>query len=132
MPEEILLDTAPIIAHLRGKLDIVAETAPGTLLFTSLFTFGELQKGIQRADNKVRENDKVSAFLDQVAILLPDTKTAETYGKITAQLDRDGNRIPENDAWIAAVAIECGMTLATRDAHFGKVDDLQVLQWNWD
>jgi tRNA(fMet)-specific endonuclease VapC len=33
--------------------------------------------------------------------------------------------IPENDLWIAAIAIQHGLTLATRDEHFNDVDDLK-------
>jgi tRNA(fMet)-specific endonuclease VapC len=37
--------------------------------------------------------------------------------------------IPENDIWIAAVALECDMPLATLDAHFRRVEGLTVIQW---
>ncbi len=33
--------------------------------------------------------------------------------------------------WIAAVALECDMSLATGDAHFRRVDGLNVLHWTW-
>ena len=36
---------------------------------------------------------------------------------------------PKTTVWIAAVALECDMPLATRDAHFDRVDGLTVLHW---
>ena len=131
MPDDILLDTAPIIAHLRNKLDIVAQTPPGTLFFTSLFTVGELAKGIHRANNPTKERLKVDAFMQHVAVLAPDVGTAEEYGRISAALEKSGSKIPENDVWIAATALECGMMLATGDAHFDRVQGLKVLKWAW-
>jgi tRNA(fMet)-specific endonuclease VapC len=44
-------------------------------------------------------------------------------------LEAKGQIIPENDIWIAAVALECDMPLATRDAHFQRVEGLTVIQW---
>ena len=36
---------------------------------------------------------------------------------------------PKTTVWIAAVALECDMPLAARDAHFDRVDGLTVLHW---
>jgi predicted nucleic acid-binding protein len=44
-------------------------------------------------------------------------------------LARSGTPIPENDVWIAAVALEHGWPLATRDAHFARVPGLTVQDW---
>ena len=40
-----------------------------------------------------------------------------------------GHPIPENDIWIAAVAKQYALTLASRDAHFREVDDLVTVAW---
>ena len=131
MADHILLDTSPIIGHLRGKFDIHRAVPDGQLLFASLFTVGELEKGINRANEPARERARVESFLQHIAILMPDEATAAAYGKLAGELDARGQRIPENDMWIAAVALECDMTLATGDAHFSRVDGLDVLHWTW-
>ena len=64
-----------------------------------------------------------------VAILHPDTATALYYAQVSTDLERKGKIIPENDIWIAAAALECGMPLVTRDAHFQHVTGLQLLHW---
>lgn len=51
--------------------------------------------------------------------------TAQFYGKIKAQL-KQGNPIPENDLWIAAIASEHTMVLLTRDAHFEHVESITI------
>jgi len=43
---------------------------------------------------------------------------------IKASLRRKGKPIPENDIWIAALALQHDLIVATRDAHFNEVDSL--------
>jgi len=44
-------------------------------------------------------------------------------------LQKKGLPIPENDIWIAALAIEHGLTLVSRDEHFKKIDELKREEW---
>lgn len=66
MASHILLDTSPMVAHLRGKLNLAAALPQDCLLFTSLFTVGELEKGIHKAANPERERSKVDLLLDNI------------------------------------------------------------------
>jgi tRNA(fMet)-specific endonuclease VapC len=52
-----------------------------------------------------------------------------SYARIAQALETKGTPIPENDPWIAAVALECDMPLATRDDHFRRVETLDILWW---
>ena len=62
-------------------------------------------------------------------MLSPGVATAEHYGRIRAQLAQAGTPIPENDIWIAALALEHQLPLSARDVHFDRVTGLQVLKW---
>lgn len=93
----ILFDTSPIVAHFRGKLDFATVLPEDSLLFTSLFTLGELEKGITRANHPEKERIRVDSFLKGIVILMPDEATAAAYGKISGELESQGQRIPEND-----------------------------------
>jgi len=64
-----------------------------------------------------------------VDVLLPDESTPERYGRISAQLAQAGTPIPQNDIWIAAVAPQSDLPLATADRHFQHVAGLTVLLW---
>ena len=50
---------------------------------------------------------------------------AEHYARLFVQLKRAGTPIPDNDLWIAAVAIEHDLALVTRDRHFDKLPQLR-------
>ena len=125
----ILLDTSAVIAHLRGRIDILALTTPAEPLFLPLVALGELYKGVEKSGHSSLNRRRVDDFLQIAALLLPDNATAEIYAKAAVKMEILGQVIPENDIWIAAVALECDMPLATLDAHFQRVDGPTVIRW---
>jgi tRNA(fMet)-specific endonuclease VapC len=125
----ILLDTSAVVAHLRGRIDIRALTTPAEPLFLPLVALGELYKGAEKSARPGHNRQLVDDFLQMAALLYPDSATAESYARAAVALEAKGEVIPENDLWIAAVALECDMPLATRDAHFQRVDGLTVIAW---
>jgi tRNA(fMet)-specific endonuclease VapC len=125
----ILLDSSVIIAHFRRKLDLFQLVRPIEPLFMPLIVLGELYKGAYKSADRQKNLNLIESFLKVVAVLHPDEETAACYGQIAANLESQGQNIPENDIWIAALAVALDMPLATRDAHFQRVDGLQVLNW---
>jgi tRNA(fMet)-specific endonuclease VapC len=55
--------------------------------------------------------------------------TALKYGDMKTALKAKGRPIPENDIWIAATALQHGLTLVSRDAHFNEVEEITVEEW---
>ena len=125
----ILLDTSVVVAHLRGTLDVLSLTTPEEPLFLPLVALGELYKGALASSRPEVNRQLVDDFLLIAALLYPDSATAEAYAHASLSLSRKGRPIPENDIWIAAVALECEMPLATRDEHFSAVEGLEVIHW---
>jgi tRNA(fMet)-specific endonuclease VapC len=62
-------------------------------------------------------------------VLLCDVDVAWRYGEVKKLLRDKGRPIPENDIWIAAIALKHDLTLATRDVHFGEVTGLKTAAW---
>jgi tRNA(fMet)-specific endonuclease VapC len=125
----ILLDSSVVIAYFRGRLDLRTKVSPNEPLFLPLIGLGELYKGALKSLRPAENLQQISRLLGVVAVLSPDPATAMKYAEIAAALERQGGLIPENDMWIAAVALECDMPLATLDAHFARVAGLTVLDW---
>jgi len=55
--------------------------------------------------------------------------TAKLYGEIKNRLKVKGRPIPENDIWIAALAQQYSLTLASNDGHFSEIENLQAEMW---
>jgi tRNA(fMet)-specific endonuclease VapC len=90
---------------------------------------GELYYGAQRSSRVEQNIAQIDRFRAANTILVCDGSTASVYGIVKNALREKGRPIPENDIWIAAIALQNGLILATRDAHFGEVDALQVETW---
>jgi tRNA(fMet)-specific endonuclease VapC len=65
--------------------------------------------------------------LPSVAVLYPDSETAEVYARLFVQLRRAGTPVPTNDLWIAGLAVQHQLTLLTLDSHFNKIPQVSVL-----
>jgi tRNA(fMet)-specific endonuclease VapC len=64
-----------------------------------------------------------------MTLLAVDRVTADLFSDIKHDLRTRGQMIPDNDIWIAATAIQYGLTLPSRDAHFAWVVGLAQEQW---
>ncbi|HSN82272.1 MAG TPA: PIN domain-containing protein [Polyangiales bacterium] len=53
--------------------------------------------------------------------------TTHHYAALYRQLRQQGTPMPTNDLWIAALCIEHGASLCTRDVHFSKLAQLDVV-----
>jgi tRNA(fMet)-specific endonuclease VapC len=125
----ILLDTSVVVAHLRGSIDLQTLASADEPLFLPLVALGELYRGVLKSARPESSRAKVDQFLEIAAVLYPDVATAEIYARIAQALETRGTPIPENDIWIAAMALECDMPLAARDDHFRQVERLDILWW---
>ena len=126
---DVLLDTTVAVAHLRGVVSVTQRLVEAQTRYLPTVALGELHYGLWRSVFRAENRAQLDHWL-QVTVLLPiSAATAECYGELKQQLALAGTPIPENDLWIAAVALEHGLPLATRDAHFLRVPGLTVLDW---
>ena len=71
----------------------------------------------------------VVVFAARSSVLFCDLTTAQHYGQTKNALRAKGRPIPENDLWIAAIALQYGLVLVTRDDHFSLIDGLLLANW---
>lgn len=127
---DVLLDTSVVVAVLR-RIPGVKERLHGAgELFVPLVVFGELEYGANLASPPERQREAIRTFMLGSTVLLPTLRTAAEYGRLKAALRTAGTPLPENDIWIAALAVERGLPLAARDKHFTRVPGLDVLDWS--
>jgi tRNA(fMet)-specific endonuclease VapC len=125
----VLLDTNVVVAHFRNDPDLTARLTAAPALYLPWVVPGELQYGALRAQRRAAQLALIRDFLRTTNLLLPDQSTSERYGQVKAELAEIGKLIPDNDIWIAAIARQYDLPLATRDAHFAAVPRLKTLDW---
>ncbi|MBI4460544.1 MAG: type II toxin-antitoxin system VapC family toxin [Acidobacteria bacterium] len=124
-----LLDTSVVVAHLRGDAQLAPRLAELSTLFLPWVVLGELHYGAHRAQRRAEVLTQIQEFSRIAVLLLPSGDTAAHYGQIKSELAPRGTPIPDNDIWIAALALEYSLPLATRDQHFAAVPGLKTLAW---
>ena len=121
-----LLDTNIIIDWFRGD--------EKTISFLNNFDFeipviviGELFYGAENSSKKEKYFEQIKSFIKEVSIINSTNETAKIYASIKSQLKQEGKPIPENDIWIAAIAIENNKSLVTNDQHFTLIKGLKII-----
>lgn len=121
-----LLDSNIIIDVFRGDAKAIDRMKGIEEVYVPAIVIGELYYGANRSNQVERRIAEVEQLQTKANVLEINTTTAQLYGKIKAQLFNQGNPIPENDIWIAAIATEHAMVLLTRDAHFERVEGIKI------
>ena len=124
-----LLDTNIVIAIFADDVIIQERRQNVDKVFLPSPAIGELYYGARKSDRPTENLAKINEIVQQIRIIPCNLGTARWYGIIRNQLRRKGRPIPDNDIWIAAIAMQRGLILVTRDAHFDEVETLQTERW---
>ena len=138
MMERTLLDTDIFSEVLKGKHQHVVAVAHAYYqqfghYTTSTVTVLEVVKGFHKVNREV----EIQTFLEHVAeaeVLTLTMKSAESAGRIYADLERTGQPIGRADPIIAAIAITENLLLATGNTkHYERIQqlgyDLRLTNW---
>lgn len=129
MTGRYLLDTNVIIALFARDAEVQLAINTATELFVSSTVVGELFYGAQNSGRRQQNISRIKQFIANYSVLDCDSQSAEFYGQIKAQLKKKGKPLPENDIWIAAVAEQYGLIVATRDKHFLEIETITTEIW---
>jgi tRNA(fMet)-specific endonuclease VapC len=129
MSGRLLLDTNIVIALFARDLAVAEHLDEAEEVSIASIVLGELYFGARRSGRMKENLARIDEFAVNSAVLGCDAETARYYGEIKNTLREKGRPIPENDIWIAAIALQYDLTLITRDAHFEEVDGLKAESW---
>jgi tRNA(fMet)-specific endonuclease VapC len=124
----ILLDTSAYSSFMRGNQEIKEALQSTDSIALNPIVLGELQAGFQQGRHSEKNKNTLKQFLasPRVHVVAMDEETAERYAVILNSLWEIGRPIPTNDLWIAASAMQYGLTILTTDAHFKHVAQVLV------
>ena len=126
MSGKYLLDTNVVIEIFQGKQHVLDRLNQIKNIFIPSLVLGELYYGAFKSARAKENVVRINEFALKSEILSCDQHTGKIYGEIKADLKLIGRPIPENDIWIASIALQNGLTLLTRDSHFNHVPGLSV------
>lgn len=124
-----LLDTNAAIALMNRDALFISHFASEAGLALPAPALAELFFGAQRSSRRERNIERVSQLAESLPVLNCDVAVSRMWGIVKHDLHQKGRPIPQNDIWIAAIALVHGIILVTRDAHFSEVSELKILSW---
>lgn len=126
MALRVALDTNRYTDLARGKPEVLVVARRAEEIVLSFVVLGELRAGFLLGARSDANEGNLQRFLaqDRVSVAYPDEDTTHHYARLFAQLRRQGTPIPTNDLWIAAVVLQRGLFLCSRDAHFDLLPQL--------
>jgi predicted nucleic acid-binding protein len=122
----ILLDTSAYSAMARGNKKVLDAVQTAENIGVNPVIIGELLSGFSQGTFASQNLKQLELFLDSPrCVVLPIVKeSAQRYAHIYSALRKAGTPIPTNDLWIAATAMEHGLTVVTLDKHFALVPQI--------
>ncbi|CDG16228.1 VapC-like protein (VapBC toxin-antitoxin system) [Xenorhabdus doucetiae] len=86
--------------------------------------------GVGKSANPTKNLATVLNFVSRLTIIPYDEQAAFHYGNIRAILEKQGQRIGDNDLHIAGHARSKGLIVVTNNTReFNRVDGLRVEDW---
>ena len=105
------------------------EVNPEDVCISSV-TYAELVYGVEKSSAVEKNRIALSVMLSNIEIVDFDSKAADEYGKIRADLERKGIPIGPLDMLIAAHARSLGYMIVTNNVReFIRVEGLEVANW---
>ena len=129
-----MLDTNICIYAIKHKPEQVfmrlQEHDPIDICISSV-TYAELVHGVEKSKAIEKNRVALALLLANIEIMNFDSLTAESYGKIRADLEKAGTPIGPLDMMIAGHAKALGYTVVTNNTkEFARVKGLKLENWS--
>ena len=121
----MILDTNALSGWADGHAAIEAPLRAADRLVVPSVVLGEYYFGIRQSRHRSRYQEWLARYLPLIEIAAVNAATADTYADIRLELKRLGAPIPSNDAWIAALARQHGLSVLSNDRHFDVVEGVR-------
>ena len=128
-----MLDTNICIYAIKHKpkkvFDKLQEVDPSDVCISSV-TYAELVHGVEKSASVEKNRLALTMLLANIEILDFNVSAADSYGKIRAELEKNGTPIGPLDMMIAGHAQSLGYTIVTNNVReFSRVKNLKFENW---
>ena len=119
MAIRLALDTTRYVDLCQGQPEVVRVLEEAETVYVPSVVVAELRAGFSIGTRGYAN--------ERVFVLYASDATTHSYASLYRQLRKQGTPIPTNDLWIAALVVEHGLVLYTRDEHFKNLPQLNTL-----
>lgn len=125
----MIIDTNALSAFVDGEPAVgdILRGQPRAAL--PVIVLGEFRYGIAGSRHRKTYEAWLNRNLAAFELLDVTAETTIAYASLRGALKRLGRPIPANDAWIAALAMEHGLSILSRDTHFDLIPGLRRVTW---
>ena len=125
----VLLDTNRLSDALAQRAEVLDVLEAVDAISIPVIALGEIRAGFLRGRRAAENQTRLQWLLSQPGVEAMSVSPATThhYAEIHRALRSKGKPIPTNDLWIAALAVQHGLVVYTRDRHFDVVPGLACL-----
>lgn len=125
----MILDTNALSAFIDGDGGVGNILVQQARVLIPVIVLGEFRYGIAGSRHRRAYEQWLDQHLSDFDLLSITPETTFSYARLRIDLKRRGSPIPANDAWIAALALQHGMPILSRDEHFDTVADVRRIGW---
>ena len=127
--ERLMLDTNAVSAFLKRRSPRLDGWMREQRCCLSAIVVAEIRYGLQKQPAATRLQALAEATLEILEILPWSEACARIYGRLRADLERQGKPLAALDLLIASHALSEGCALVTADQAFANVAELQLEAW---
>lgn len=126
--KRVLLDSCAYTAFTHGHLGVQQALRRARQIYLNPVVLGELQYGFRWGSRREKNESVFEQFRSshRVDVVPIDEDTSGCYTELSLALRRAGRPIPTNDIWIAASALQHGLSVVTTDQHFLAIQQVVI------
>ena len=123
----VALDTNRLTDLFQGDATLADFLGMCDEVWIPFVVLAEIKAGFYGGNRLTQNETLLAKFMSRetIDILYAGRETTEHYARLFVQLKRAGTPVPDNDLWIAALALEHDLALVSRDRHFDLVPQLR-------
>ena len=125
----VILDTNALSAFAgndRALLKVLPMDRPWHL---PVVVIGEYRFGLKDSREQKKREQWLNELIALVNVLPITESTTRHYAVVRHDLKTANRKIPPNDSWIAALAMEHDLPILSRDAHFEIIPRVRRVTW---
>lgn len=125
----MIIDTNALSAFFEGDKAIVSLLASADEVCLPVIVIGEYRYGLRGSKLRKKLEPQLMSFAKSCTVLCVLESTTSFYATVRQGLKKQGTPIPENDVWIAALALEYSLPVLSKDRHFEGVKTIDRVEW---